>query len=264
MRIKKYVKAESPEEAFGILEKNAKAAVIAGGAWLKLLPVEIDEAVDISALGLEGITESNGYIEIGSMTTLRQIETSKSLAKLYDGIIPCAAEKIMGMGIRNIATIGGTISGKYGFSDLITPLMVVGTELEFYKRGTVSLAEYMGKTSKVNDLLMWIRIPVKDGRGWYETMKITAIDFPILNAAVSRIDGRAFIAVGSRPYKAELAEKAMAYLETCEDPERDCIEMAAVTAAAELKFGSNTRGSAEYRKQLCEALVKRGLEEVLS
>jgi CO/xanthine dehydrogenase FAD-binding subunit len=264
LKINNYVKVSSVEEAYSILEGSSKAAIIAGGAWLKLTPTEIEEAVDLSDLGLDSIAEADGFIEIGSMATLRQIETSKYLKKLCNGIVSDAAEKIMGVTVRNIATIGGTISGKYGFSDLITTLMVLDTELEFYKRGKVSLVEFMDETAKTRDILLKIRIPMKEGRGWFETIKITAIDFPILNAAVTRIDGKTRIAVGSRPYKAALAEMAMAYVDTCGKHEADCAERAAMTASTEIKFGSNSRGSANYRKQLCEALVKRGLREVIS
>ncbi|HPQ45935.1 MAG TPA: FAD binding domain-containing protein [Clostridia bacterium] len=264
MKINNYVKVSSVEEAYSILEGNSKAAIIAGGAWLRLTPTEVDEAVDLSGLGLDSIDVVDGFVEIGSMTTLRQVEKSDIVKALCNGIVCTAVEKIMGVTVRNIATIGGTISGKYGFSDLITPLMVLDTELEFYKRGRVSLVEFMDETAKSGDILLKVRIPMKEGRGWYETIKITAIDFPILNAAVTRIDGKTKIAVGSRPYKAVLAEMAMAYVDTCGKHDADCAERAAATAAAEIKFGSNSRGSAAYRKKLCEALVKRGLREVMS
>lgn len=264
MKIKKYIKAGSVEEAYGILEGNPKAAVVAGGAWLKLLPTEVDEAIDISGLGLDTIEKKGDFLEIGSMVTLRSIETSPEVRALYDGVISDAAEKIMGVTVRNIATIGGTIAGKYGFSDIITPLMTLGTQLEFYKGGSIGLVEFMNEQAKSRDLLLKIRIPVAEGRGFYKTMKITAIDFPILNTAVSYIGGKTVIAVGSRPYKAALAEKAMAYMDTCASQEADCCERAAMTAAAEMKFGSNSRGSAEYRKQLCEAFVREGLQEVKS
>lgn len=264
LKINKFTKAGSLDEAYAILDGNSKASIVAGGAWLKLLPTEIEEAIDLSGLGLDKFTEKDGFLEIGAMATLRQVEKNETLKTLCNGIVSDAAEKIMGVTVRNIATIGGTVSGKYGFSDLITPLMVLGTELEFYKRGNVSLVDFMEETAKTKDILLKIKIPLNNGKGWFETMKITAIDFPILNAAISRIDGKTRIAVGSRPYKAVLAEKAMAYVDTCGKYEEDCTERAAMTAAAEIKFGSNSRGSGEYRKHLCEALIKRGLAEVMS
>lgn len=257
-------KVKSLNEAYATLKDDAKASIIAGGAWLKLMPLEVSNAIDLSDLGLDSIEEKDGFIEIGCMATLRHVEIHSAVKKLYGGIISSAIEKIMGITVRNIATIGGTVAGKYGFSDLITPLMAVGTELEFYKGESVKLVDFMNETGKRRDILTKIKIPVKQGKVWFETIKITAIDFAVINAAVSIIEDTTTIVIGSRPYKAELAQKAMAFVDTCNGKEEGCVEMAAVTAAAELKFGSNSRGSAVYRKQLCEALVKRGLREVMS
>jgi CO/xanthine dehydrogenase FAD-binding subunit len=263
LKIKKLTKPASIEEAYDLLTGEKKALIVAGGAWLKLMPSEVDVAVDLSVLGLDSITKKDGYLEVGAMVTLRQIEKNNILKEYYNGIISDAAEKIMGVTVRNIATIGGTVAGKYGFSDILTPLLAIRTELDFYKRGRISLEQYLGETRSDKDILLGIRIPLEEGKGWFSTVKITAIDFPVINTAVIQLKGKTRIAVGSRPYKAVLAEKAMAYIDTCPD-EDGYLERAALTAAAELKFGNNARGSAEYRKQLCITLVKRGLGEVMS
>ncbi len=95
-------------------------------------------------------------------------------------------------------------------------------------------------------------------------MKNTAIDFPILNAAIIKSSEGYRIVIGSRPYKAAFAFKAMEYMNLCKNPDSDEIAKAADIAVDELKFGKNQRGSAEYRKELCRTYVKRGLAEVIS
>ncbi len=264
MKIDSYLKAESVEEAYEVLIKNKGATIIAGCAWLKLMPKTIGTAIDLNDLGLDEISESDNEIVLGCMVTLRQIEKCKSLQEQYDGIISLSASSIMGVTVRNIATIGGTVAGKYGFSDLLPTLMVVDAELEFYKRGRVKLSEFMSETGFKEDILTHVCIKKTKGRGRFETMKNTAMDFPILNSAVIKSPEGYRIVIGARPYKAAFALKSMEFINTCKTPGADEIAQAADIAADEMKFGKNQRGSAEYRKELCRTFVKRGLTEVIS
>jgi len=264
LKIDSYLKAKSVEEAYKVLKENKDAAVIAGGAWLKLMPKTIGTAIDLKGLGLDEITETDNEIVIGCMATLRQVEKYEALQEQYDGIISKSASSIMGVTVRNIATIGGTVAGKYGFSDLLPTLMVVDAELEFYKRGRVKLSEFMNEKGFADDILTHIYIKKVKSRGWFETMKNTAIDFPIINSAVIKSPEGYCIVIGARPYKAAYAIKSMEFINACKNPGTDEIAQAADIAADEMKFGKNQRGSAEYRKELCRTFVKRGLTEVIS
>lgn len=263
MKIDSYLKAQSIDAAYKTLIETPGAEIIAGGAWLKLMPKRIEVAIDLGGLGLDEITESENEIEIGCMATLRQVEKHEAFSKLYNGIISKSAGSIMGVTVRNIATIGGTICGKYGFSDILPVLMAVDAKLNFFKRGRIGLTEFMNETGSVQDILTHIYIKKEDAHGYFTTMKNTAIDFPILNAAVVAFPGRCRIVVGSRPYKAALAEKAMDFINGCTPADTKDILVAADIASEELKFGANQRGSGEYRKELCRTFVKRGLTEVL-
>ncbi|MCK5759568.1 MAG: FAD binding domain-containing protein [Clostridiales bacterium] len=264
MKIDSYLKAESIEEAYKVLKENNDAAIIAGGAWLKLMPKTIGIAVDLKDLGLNEITETDNEIILGCMATLRQVEKYKPLQEQYDGIVSKSASSIMGVTVRNIATIGGTISGKYGFSDMIPVLMAVDAELNFYKRGRVKLSEFMEEKGFAEDILTHVYIKKAKSRGWFETMKNTAIDFPILNSAITKSPEGYRIVIGSRPYKAVNAIKSMEFINDCKAPGADEIAQAADIAIDEIKFGKNQRGSEEYRKELCRTFVKRGLTAVIS
>lgn len=264
MKIDSYQKVESLEKAYELLEGQQDAAVIAGGAWLKLMPKTIGTAIDLADLSLDGIEETETEFVIGCMTTLRSVEKFEPFSLIYDGILSKSAGSIMGVTLRNIATIGGTVAGKYGFSDLLPVLMAMDARLTFYKRGIVKLTDFMKETSSANDILTHINITKNKGPGWFYTLKNTAIDFPVLNAAVTKLPEGIRIVVGGRPYKAAMAEKAMGFINGISTPDKDDIEKAADIAADELKFGKNQRGTAEYRKELCRTFVKRGLLEVMS
>ncbi|WP_105617461.1 FAD binding domain-containing protein [Vallitalea okinawensis] len=262
MNIRTYHKVDSIDEAYTLLTANSRATIIAGGAWLKLSPKEVDPAIDLSPLKLDEIIETEDAYEIGCMTTLRQLEKNASLKSHYNGILTRSIGTIMGVPIRNIATIGGTIAGKYGFSDLITPLLVLDTELVFYKKGQISLNTFLSSKDFQKDILLKIIIHKNTGKGYFYSMKKTSNDFPILNIAVSETGNQFKVAVGARPGSAKLAGAAMDYLNRQPKITDEVIREGAHIAAEELTFGSNIRGSQEYRQELCRVLVRRGLEEV--
>lgn len=246
------------EEAYKIVEDGG--TVIGGGAFLHLGKRNINSAVDISKLGLDFIKETEGFIEIGSAVTLREIEKNDSLRNHFDGILSKTAAVIMGVQIRNMATIGGTLSGKYGFSDLITSLLSLNTQLTFYKRGKISLEEYL-KESIENDILIKAEIKKEEIKAEYLNLRNTSTDFSILNAAVSKCNNIYRIAVGARPGAAKLCYKAMGYIDK-EGINNESAKKAGEMAAEELNFGSDIRSSEKYRKDICWILVKRALLEV--
>ncbi len=261
LKIKAYTMPTDMEEAYQLLQKD-DAAIIAGGAWLKLLPKTLSQGIDLSGLKLDSINESEEYYTIGSMVTLRQIETHSSLGTFMGGVLQEAISHIMGVPIRNIATIGGTVAGRYGFSDLLTPLLALKANLVFYTKGQVSLESYLKEAPKEKDILLQIIIKKEYGKANYSTVKKTANDFPILNVSVVKIGSHFRVAVGARPSVATLAVKSMTYLNDSKILTEEIIEEAARIAVEEIKFGGNARASKAYRTQLCKVMVERGIKEV--
>lgn len=259
MKINNYYIPDSIEEACKLVE-NDNAIVIGGGAFLHLGKRNINSAVDLGKLGLNFIKENEESIEIGAAVTLREIEKSDLLNKHFDGILSKTVSCIMGVQIRNTATIGGTIWGRYGFSDLLTSLLVLNTQVVLYKIGKISLEEFLNKNIE-KDILLRIEIKKEDIKAEYLNLKNTSIDFSILNAAVSNCSGKFRIAVGARPAAAKLAEKAMKYI-NAEGVYEESAERAGRIAAEELNFSSDIKASQQYRHDICSVLVKRALKEV--
>ncbi|MDV3426342.1 MAG: FAD binding domain-containing protein [Bacillota bacterium] len=259
MKINNYYIPDSIEEAYKIIEKD-NATIIGGGAFLHLGKRNINSAVDIGKLGLDYITENEENIEIGAAVTLREIEISNLLNKYFDNILSKTVFCIMGVQIRNMATIGGTIWGKYGFSDLLTSLLVLNTQVVLYKRGKISLEEYLNENIE-KDILLRIEIKKGNINAKYLNLKNTSTDFSILNAAAANIDGKCRIAIGARPAAARLCYKAMEYIDK-EGINEVSVKKAGEIASEELDFGSDIRASEEYRKDISSVLVKRALLEV--
>jgi len=262
MKIERYVKSPSIEAAFASLHEGTNNKIIAGGAWLKLTDPTIDTAIDLSLLNLDFITDNGKEIEIGAMTTLHTLGRNAILNKIYDGILSRAAMQIMGITVRNIATIGGCIMGKFGFSDILTPLVAMDALLIFHQHDKMTVVEFLNTKENIRDILVKVVIRKANTRGYFRKIALTHLDFAVLNTAVSRNGSEFRIVFGSRPGVSTRAYKAESFLKEQIKIDEDVMNKAVEIAAAECQFGSNQRGSAEYRQSLAKVYAKRGIKAV--
>jgi CO/xanthine dehydrogenase FAD-binding subunit len=253
---KDIVQPSTIEEAYQILTAKQNNKVVGGCAFLRLSSARINIAIDLSKLALDYIKEENGYVEIGAMATFRTMETSPVLLANFAGVLPQAVGEVIGVQFRNIVTVGATVFSRYGFSDLLTALAALDTEVELYKAGRLSLQDFM-KRPREKDILTRVFIKLENRIAAYQSLRNSASDFPILNAAVSRLGDQWTVAVGARPRQAAIARSASRLLAAGE------IECAAAAAAEELSFADNVLGTAAYRRAMCRVLVKRAITEVL-
>lgn len=260
MRMNEFYRAPSINQAYEKLLEHPDNQIIGGGAWLKLTNKNIHTIIDLEACELSGIKDIGNEIEIGAMTTLYEIEKNTLLSSIADGVLTNAISKIMGVGIKNIATIGGSIVGKYSFSDILTPLLVLDVRLFFYKRGEISLQEFIDTKRMDKDILLSIKIKKELIKGYFHKMSKTALDFAIVNVAVSK--GEHFkIAVGARPSISILASEVMDILNNNDITDKVIDE--ALSKVDHIKFSSNAKASQDYRRSVAKVYIKRGIKEVI-
>jgi CO/xanthine dehydrogenase FAD-binding subunit len=263
IRIKNLYKPKTVEEAWELYSGRKKAKLIAGGAFLRLSKdLYIGEAIDLFDLNLNGIKETEDAFTVGAMTSLRQLETDVSLNSHFNNYFAVALENIVGVQLRNIATIGASVYSRYGFSDIITALMVLNVELDFYKRGRMSLVEYIEKGLTDKDILLEIIIKKDIKNAAFKMMRNSMGDYAILNCGVSCSDDRYKVSIGARPGRTVLAEGSMEILNNAKKIDDKKINEAC-NAVEELVYGSNILGSGSYRKAMSRVLLKRGIMEVL-
>ncbi len=238
-------------------------AVIGGGAWMKSTRVNIDTLIDLCDLKLDDISETADEVVIGAMTTLRAIETHPAVQKLADGMLSKASSLILGVPFRNLATIGGSVMGRYAFSDVITALSVLEVTLEFHHAGKMSLQEHMTRKGKMNDILIAIRINKHTGKGYFKKVSNTVLDFAILNVAVHHVNGQFWIALGSRPGAAVRAEEAMKLINAMKQVDEAGVAATADKVIETVSFSSSHLASADYRQALAKTYIARGIREVL-
>lgn len=254
--IDKYVVAESLEQAYE-LNKSKKNKIIGGMLWLKMGRKKIGTAIDLSSLGLNAIEENDQYFKIGCMCTLRDMETNKNLNKYFNNLFKFSLENIVGVQMRNLATIGGSIYSRFGFSDILTALLVLDTYVELHKGGIIPLEKYMDMPLD-NDILINIIIKKDNRKSNFSSLRLSATDFPVLTCAISNKGNEWYAAIGARPLQAKISKFIL-----IPEPNNTEIMKAISTALENISFGSNMRASKQYREILAPVFMKRGIEKIL-
>ena len=251
-----FVMAESLEQAYELNQK--KSAVICGGfCWLRLQNRTVQTLIDLSGLGLDQIKETEEGFEIGSMVSLRRLETHKGFQAWTRGASADSLRHIVGTQFRNCATVGGSIYGRFGFSDVLTLFLALDAQVKLFKDGVLPLRDFLDRKED-GDILLSILVKKGQAFAAYESMRNEAVDFPVLTAAVCLRDSGFTVAVGARPGKA----RVISVPETELPGEKNQREEAVKALTEKFIYGTNMRASAEYRKYLTGVLVSRCLERI--
>ena len=247
MTIREYKRAESLEEAWQLNQKKNNR-VIGGMIWLKMEKINVGTAIDLSGLGLDAIEETEEQFSIGAMVTLRQLELDTGLAAYTNGAVRESVRHIVGVQLRNLATVGGSIYSRFGFSDVLTLFLALNASV---------LAEYAARPYD-RDLLVRVIVPKEPAAFCYQSVRNSQTDFPVLTCAAAKTAEGYRFAIGARPGKAVRFDLTPNAAET---PELLADRFAAEVRAA-IKTESNLRGSAEYRNHLAGVLVKRAVRQL--
>lgn len=261
LHIDRHLFVASLDEAAAILDADPHSAVLGGCGFLRLGARHISTAIDLSRLGLNFVRAGETCIEIGAMTSLRTVETHPLTASLAGGVLARALAPIVGVQLRHSVTIGGTVAGRYPFSDLLTALVAMDAGVDLHAGGRIALTDLLNGEPR-RDIVVRVLLPRDDRTAAFVDLRRSATDFPLLNAAVARCADGFRVVVGSRPGRARRSPTAETHLaDRGLDPATSA--EAGRLAAAELPFGDNPRGSGAYRQSVCPVLVRRALLEVL-
>ena len=245
--IQKYVRAQSLEEAWQ-LNQNKRNRILGGMLWLRLGKGSVNTAIDLCDLGLDTIEETQDAFSIGAMVSLRDLEIHEGLNAYTGGAAANAVKDIVGVQFRNMATVGGSIWGRFGFSDVLTLFLALDSYVELYKGGIIPLEQF-AKMKKDNDILVRLIVKKTPCKVVYSAMRTQRTDFPVLACAVARMNGEYRASIGARPARAILIRNEKA-------------EGFAGFVAENAPTEGNIRGSAAYRTHLIRVLVERAMNEL--
>ena len=258
INIQNYVQAESLEEAYQLNQKKS-GRIIGGMLWMKMARNTVGTAIDLCRLGQDAIEETEEEFSIGAMVALRQLETHPGLNAYTCGAAARAVQDIIGVQFRNMVTVGGSIWGRFGFSDVLTLFLAMDSYVELYKGGIIPL-ETFAAMKQDNDILVRILVRKKPGLFTYQAMRIQRTDFPVLTCALSQVEGEYRAVIGARPGRAMVIRDKRELLKDG-ITEGSARAFAAYTAES-VPTGSNVRGSAAYRTHLVNVLAKRSALEL--
>ena len=255
--IQKYARPQSLEEAYQ-LNQSKRSRIVGGMLWLKTGSRTIDTAIDLCDLKLDRIEETEEEFSIGAMVTLRQIEQSEALNSYSNGAAAAAVRDIIGVQFRNMATVGGSLWGRFGFSDVLTLFLAMDSYVELYKGGIIPLEQFAAMPYD-RDLLVRLIVKKTPGTFAYQSMRIQRTDFPVLTCAAAKLNGEYRVAIGARPGRARIVrdEKNLLANGVTEESAAAFAEY----VSKKIPTGSNVRGSAKYRKHLANVLTQRAMME---
>lgn len=270
-----YVRAQSLDEAYELYQKKPNF-VLGGMLWLKMKNKTLGTAIDLCDLGLDQIDEDENEFRIGAYATLRQIETHEALNAYTHGAIAESVRHIVGVQFRNVATVGGSIWGRFGFSDVMTIFRALGAKVQLHKAGIMDLDEFAALPRTTRDVLVSVIVPKNANGVVYLSQRNQSTDFPVLTCAVANRSGRYVAVIGASPYMAEPVWDEDGILDGIADAKTDSnaaltdnsennakIDKFAEYVAEHIRFGSNIRAGAEYREIICRVLTRRAVTQSL-
>lgn len=258
LTIQNYCLAESLEQAYEWNQKKNNK-ILGGGVWLKCCGFPIQTAIDLGGLGLEQMEETEDEFSMGCMVTLRQLETHPGLLACTGGSIKEAVRHIVGTQFRNCATLGGSLAGRFGFSDVLTLFLALHAEVEVYPSGRMPLEVYANMEPD-GQILTNVYIKKNPGSAVYLSERNTETDLPLVTCALTVREDQLCVSIGARPSRAGLVTLQLPPKDSLK--EETCKRELAKQAVSHFSFGSNRRASAEYRRHVAEVLICRGLKQL--
>ncbi len=274
-----YSAATTLDEALSSLDRfGEEGKVLAGGQSLiplmKLRFASPGALVDINRVeGLDGLSEEGGELRIGALVRHKACERSELLAGRW-GVLGDAAPQISDPLVRNLGTVGGSLAHADPQGDWGSALMAADARVVAQSTGgrrEISLEDFFAgpftTALEPNELLTEIRVPDPGTKaaGTYLKLERRVGDFATVGVAVhvSFDDGKvgragiALTAVGPRNMRAHAAEAALEGATLDEDTIKEAARLAA--EAAEPR--DDSRGSADYKRNVVRVFVERGLRK---
>ena len=269
-------------EALTLLVDNPNSKILAGGhsliPMMKLRLAEPDALIDLG--GVDGLSYVRGFggggIAIGAMTTYYDVITSGAV-RANAPVIAEAAAQVADPQVRNMGTIGGSLSHADPAADLPAVMLALGAEFTASSaRGgdrTVSADDFFvdlfTTALGAGEILTEIRVPpAASGSGAaYAKMANKASHFAIVGAAASvtvanGVCTAARIGItgaGANAYRARESESRL----IGSDLGDGAVFSAAGHAADGVDMNEDIHASAEYREHLTKVFALRAIKAAI-
>lgn len=242
-RVQAYHRPQTLTDALHLLNRDdVRTALVAGGTSLvpTLGKKEIDEVVDLQALGLDGIEDEDDGLHLGALLPLQTLVDDERVP-------PLVQEGAFREGpntFRHQSTLGGTIASRHWESELLAALLVHdATVIVETATGsqTLFLTDFLAQQEQPQGIITGITIATGGTTGHARVAR-TPLDTAIV-AAHARRDASgavrlALTGVGTTPSLINPDE-----LDALDPP-------------------SDFRGSSDYRQEMADILSRRALAQL--
>ncbi len=273
----------SVAEAARLLAQYGEGAkLLAGGhSLLPLMKLRLARPQALIYLGkistLSYIREADGGLAIGAMTTYHQLETS-DLVKRRAPVLAEAAGAVADVQVRNMGTIGGSLSHADPAGDLPAVALALGAQMvtsSTQEHRTINADDFFvdlfTTALRPTEILSEIRVPALPARTGtaYAKFANKASHYAVVGvAAVVTLDSSgvcqsARVAITGAGPKAVRATEAEAALRG-KGLDDAAIRAAAQKAGSGIEFNSDVHASAEYRAHLTTVYAERAIRAAAS
>jgi carbon-monoxide dehydrogenase medium subunit len=277
-----YHRPSSVQAAVGLLEQHGdEAKLLAGGHSLipimKLRLAQPAHLIDISGIAeLAGVRESGSTVTIGAMTRYADVAASAAVMSKFPALAE-AAGHIGDVQVRNVGTIGGSLSHADPSADL--PAVVLALGATIVASGTtgqraIAADEFfvspLTTALAATEVITEVRLPVPaDGSGSaYEKLRDPASGYAVVGVAAQVTVSKGAISAvrvgmtGLASQAVRLPSVESALVGQAANPAT--IARAAAKAADGLGVVDDWRGSAAYKENLARVYTRRALTQAVA
>jgi carbon-monoxide dehydrogenase medium subunit len=256
---------KSIAEALGALGAAADGKLLAGGqSLLPVMKLDMAQPSDLISLAgvdeLRGITEADGAIRVGALTTHAEVEGS-DLVRSKIAALAAMAGKIGDAQVRNRGTLGGSIAHADPAADYPAAVLGLGATVITDRREIAADDYFLGlfETALADDeLIVAVKFPIPERAG-YAKFASPASRFAVVGVFVAQTGGGVRVAVtgaGASAFRVEAMETALGgnFVASA---------IAGVTIPAD-ELNSDLDASAEFRAHLVGVMARRAVAAAVS
>ena len=255
-----FEKPRSVADAVKLLSADPEARPLAGGqTFIPVLKQRLSRpttVVDLSSLGLSGISADAGKITIGAMTNHMAIATSEEIKRSIPGLAKMASW-IGDNQVRHRGTMGGSVANNDPSACYPAALLAIGATIVTDKRRIAADDFFQGMFTTALDpgeLVTSIEIPIPE-KSNYEKFRNPASRYAMVGVFVAKGPAGVRVTVTGAGQSGVFRQKEMeAALMTNWSPDA----IAKIKTPAD-GLNSDIHASADYRAHLITVMAKRAV-----
>ena len=256
-----YQKPASVADAIKLLAGDPEAKPLAGGQTLiPVLKQRLNKPtvlVDLSKLGLSGISVAGNKLTIGAMTSHRTVESSAEVKKAIPALAMMAG-LIGDPAVRHRGTIGGSLANNDPTADYPAASLALGATIKTDKRSIAADDYFQGMFTTAlqpGEIITAVEFPLPIEKAGYEKFRNPASRYAMVGVFVAKGPAGVRVTVTGAGQNGVFRHKEMeAALAKNWSPDA----IAGIKTPAD-GLNGDMHGSAEYRAHLITVIAKRAV-----